>query len=269
MGFLDRFRQRKDDDSTVASPDPLPTGPAPSATAPQPTPTASVLVPAAEPTSRADQLEELEDSAREMVAPAFETRERIEESLVEQYVLDDDYDLTEDDVREVLRRVWQERLDEEATWADEGDYPRLEAAFAALDGTGIVARMNFACCQTCGHAEIDDERVDGSRGYVFFHQQDTERLAPGGTDLFLAFGGFDFAAGVDPSLVERARAGDEDAKQAAIVASEELVGAEVAGALRREGLIVEWDGTCAQRIRVTGLDWRKRLPVGPTAPGLG
>ena len=252
MGLLDRLRQGRDDSGRDGVPA-------------SSTPTDADLVrsvAATEPSTRAEQLEELEESAREMVAPAFEIRARIEEALVEQFVEDDDYDLTDDDIREVLGRVWQERLAEEVTWADEGDYTRLEAAFEALDGRGIVARMNFACCQTCGHAEIDDEKADGSRGYVFFHQQDAERLAPGGCDLFLAFGGFDLAAGLDPSLVEHAAAGDEQEKQSAITQAEELVGAQVAAALRGEGLTVEWDGTCSQRIQVTGLDWRKRLPVG-------
>lgn len=242
MGLLDRFRQKQDDTPPEVS-------------------GALGLEAADEPSTREEQLEWLEESARELTAPAFATRAEAEESLVEQYVLDDAYDLTEADVREVLQRVWQERLDEQGSWTDEGDYDRVLAAFAALETDGIVARMNFTCCQNCGHTEIGDEVTPDSRGYVFFHQQDAERLAPGDCDLYLAFGGFRYAAGVDASLVVRAEAGDEEAKQEATARSEELVGAEVTGAFRGRGLTVEWDGTCAQRIRVSGLDWRKRLPV--------
>ncbi|MEO9153174.1 MAG: hypothetical protein ABI243_12315 [Lapillicoccus sp.] len=260
MGFLDRFRQKKDDalpeDGSAPEP-PVGGGDVPSPSAESPLD----LAEADEPSTREDQLEWLEESAREVTAPAFDSRADAEESLVEQYVLDDAYDLTEDDVRTVLRRVWQERLDEQASWTDEGDYARVRAAFEALEAEGIVARMNFTCCQNCGHTEIGDERADDSRGYVFFHQQDAERLAPGESDLYLAFGGFRYAEGVDAALVQRAQAGDTEAKQEAIVRSEELVGAEVTAALRAQGLTVEWDGTCAQRIQVTGLDWRKRLPV--------
>lgn len=243
MGFLDRFRQKQDG-------------------TPRRMVGALDLEPVDEPSTREEQLEWLEESARELTAPAFVTRAEAHESLVEQYVHDEAYDLTESDVREVLQRVWQERLDEQASWTDEGDYDKVLTAFTALETDGIVARMNFTCCQNCGHTEIGDEATPDSRGYVFFHQQDAERLAPGDCDLYLAFGGFRYATGLDASLVERAEAGDEEAKQEATVRSEELVGAEVTGALRSRGLTVEWDGTCAQRIRVTGLDWRKRLPVG-------
>ncbi len=251
MGIFDRFRQHKDDHGTDSG-----------TSSPADAAVAGELLPAHEPSSRPEQLEELEESAREMVAPAFESCARIEESLVGLFVLDDDYDLTEDDVHQVLQRVWQGRLDEEVTWADEGDYGRLKAAFEALEGNGIVARMNFTCCSNCGLAEMEDERVHGSRGYVFFHEQDAERLTPGGSDLFLNFGGFDLGARVDASFVERAEAGEQEATEAAVVASQERIGAKVAAALRREGLTVEWDGTGVHRIQVTGLDWRKRLPAG-------
>lgn len=259
MALFGRFRDRSRDPGDVASPVP----PAPAVAPAPPLPAASPLppVPEADPTTREEQLEWLEESARELTAAAFVSRTDAEQSLVEQYVLDDECDLTEDDVRAVLQRVWQERLDEQDSWPDEGGYTRLRAAFAALDADGVVARMNFACCQTCGHAEIEDERSETSRGYVFFHQQDAERLAPGDSDLFLAFGSFGSAEELDASLVERARVGDEEARRQAMVASEERIGAEVSDALRRHGLTVDWDGTAAQRIQVTGLDWRKRLPV--------
>ena len=54
----------------------------------------------------------------------------------------------------------------------------LNRAFAALEEEGIIARQNFTCCGTCASAEIWDE-IDDSRewkGYVYFHQQDTESL---------------------------------------------------------------------------------------------
>jgi len=31
-------------------------------------------------------------------------------------------------------------------------------------------------------------------------------------------------------------------------------------ALTAQGLAVEWDGTASQRVHVTDLDWRKRVP---------
>lgn len=114
----------------------------------------------------------------------------------------------------------------------EGDHRRLAAAFEALDRNGIHARMDFSCCPTSPAAEMEDEKVDGSRGYVSFGP---------------------VAAG------DRQR---QEAAFAAVVATTERIGAEVAEALRREGLTVDGDGTGVRRIQVSGLDWRKRLPVG-------
>ncbi|MEO3938008.1 hypothetical protein V3N99_14795 [Dermatophilaceae bacterium Soc4.6] len=184
--------------------------------------------------ARVEQLEWLEESARDLVSPAFLGHDDVHEALLEQYVEDDELDLTEGDVGSVLERVWAERLQQEAGWTDEGDYTRVAAAFAALEADGIVARMGFTCCQTCGHAEIGDEAGPSSRGYVFFHEQDAERLGPGGSDLFLAYGGFE--------------------------APPEVVAGEVVAALTAQGLTVEWDGTTAARVMVTGVDWRKRVP---------
>ncbi|MDQ2756128.1 MAG: hypothetical protein M3Y71_06125 [Actinomycetota bacterium] len=229
MGFLDRLRRAGEagaapavgglaDETTAA-----PTGPAPG----------FVSAPADRP-SRDEQLEWLEESARELVAPALLGQDEVREALVGQYVEDDELDLTDADVGSVVELVWSERLRVEATWTDEGDYGRVRDAFAALETDGIVARMSFTCCQTCGHAEIDGERGVASRGYVFFDQQDAERLAPGGSDLFLAFGGYEVP--------------------------DEVVAGEVVAALTTQGLAVEWDGTAAQRVLVSAVDWRKRVP---------
>ncbi len=229
-------------DSAPAAPDSAPAPPAPAPAAPDSappdpapfslTPIGSTL-PADRPT-RDEQLEWLEESARELVAPAFLGRTEVHQLLCEQYAEDDELDLTDSDVESVLERVWGERLGAEATWDDEGDYARVRDAFAALEAEGVVARMSFTCCQTCGHAEIGDEKGAASRGYVFFHQQDAEGLAPGASEVFLAYGGFQVP--------------------------DEVVAREVVAALTSQGLAVEWDGTASQRVRVTGLDWRKRLP---------
>jgi hypothetical protein len=206
------------------------------------------------------QREWLAESVTERLDAAFATREEVEESLLEEYV--EDGPLSADEVRGALDRAWAERLETEAGWVDEGDYGRLAAAFAELDGRGIVARMNFTCCQTCGHAEIGDERsaAEDERGYVFFHAQDAERLAPGGSELYLAFGGFQFTD-LDEDLAERIRAGDEEARAEGIVLSEVAYAGEAVDVLRSHGLTVEWDGTAEQRIQVLDVDWRKRLPA--------
>ncbi|MEU4689978.1 hypothetical protein [Actinoplanes sp. NPDC023714] len=135
---------------------------------------------------------------------------------------------------DVVPRELAAHLEAQAGWPARTDSDRLTDAFRALDRAGIVAREDFACCQSCGSSEIGDEIGDGgpARGYVFYHGQDAERAAQGGT-LWLAYGTFD----------ERAGAAQ--------------VGEEVVAALRGEGLEVDWTGDAAQRIHVR-LRWAKR-----------
>lgn len=134
----------------------------------------------------------------------------------------------------VVTGLWQERLADQKSWPQVTDPDRLAEAFAELEAAGITARMNFACCGNCGHAEIGGEAVPGARGYVFFHSQATERAAQGdGLGLCL---GVLAGSGMDVS---------------------EVAG-EVALVLRRHGLNV--DDTRDGLLDITPVDWRKWLP---------
>lgn len=133
----------------------------------------------------------------------------------------------------------------ERDWPAVTDCDRLDAAFAALEAGGVVARQNFTCCQTCGHAGIQDEMADAARthdvhGYVFFHEQDTES-AVAGSDLYLAYGAKD---GAGHDLLQ--------------------VGHEVCNALRDAGLSPLWDGDADSRIRVP-LRWQRRAALADGA----
>ncbi len=166
-------------------------------------------------------------------------------------------------------RAWHDRTMEQQTWSGPGDHDRLGAAFAHLGRQGVVARMNFTCCQNCGTDEIDDERTPDPGGgqypwrewaYTFFHQQDAERLGDVPAVLFLSYSAFRASPRLDPALLQAARAGDEEARRRVRVATDSEVGTIVATALRDHGLTVEWDGDPDQRIRVVVTDWRKPLP---------
>jgi len=124
-------------------------------------------------------------------------------------------------------------LEAQAQWPDRTDSDRLSDAFRALDAAGIVAREDFACCQNCGVGDIGAEVPDGSSalGYVFYHEQDAQRAAAGGS-LWLAFGLLD-----QPSSAQ--------------------VGEQIVAALRAEGLHVDWDGSPDQRIHVP-IRWARR-----------
>ncbi len=61
-------------------------------------------------------------------------------------------------------------------------YERIWKRFADLCETNnIVARSDWTCCRTCGHAEIYDERKDLEKSinkkylaYVFYHEQEAD-----------------------------------------------------------------------------------------------
>lgn len=137
--------------------------------------------------------------------------------------------------RELVERLWLERVEEQRLWADVTDPDRLERAFAELDGRGITAREHFTCCRSCGMSEIYADGREDARGFVFFHLQGTESAAAG-HGLTLYYGGFDDSAETTAA-----------------------VGREVTAVLGGAGLTVEWDGSPDKAIELTGLDWRKRL----------
>jgi len=132
-----------------------------------------------------------------------------------------------------------EHLAEQATWPETTDCDRLDAAFAALEAAGIVARQHFTCCGACGATQILDEmdRVakDGRpvRGYTFFHIQDTEH-AVDGDGLFLSYGA-------------------PDGNRESAIA----IGHEVVAALREQGLEPNWNGRHSYRIGLP-IVWRRR-----------
>lgn len=142
--------------------------------------------------------------------------------------------LTDAQVQQVISEEVAALKAEEPTWPSPTDNDRVDAAFAALSDRGVLAEQDYWCCQTCGHAAAADEVSErGLRGYVFYHQQDTESAVDGG-GLFLAFG-----------------TGKPDAEADVAIASEAVA------ALREQGLTVSWDGTVRQRPYVE-ITWQRR-----------
>ncbi|MFT7835437.1 hypothetical protein Q5530_04705 [Saccharothrix sp. BKS2] len=187
----------------------------------------------------ADVLAEVEEHARDVVHGGFTSLADAVADVTDYF--DDEGRVPPAAARAVVERVWRERVAEQEGWPGTTDVDRLLSVFEDLEAGGVVARADFTCCQTCGHAEIGDEAAEGAHGYVFFHRQDTEGAVHGG-GVWLAFG----------SLVD---GGDP-------VAADTAVAREVVEALTAGGLPVEWDGSVRTRVRVGPLDWRKRLPVG-------
>ncbi|WP_435209825.1 DUF6891 domain-containing protein [Streptomyces sp. bgisy034] len=187
-------------------------------------------VPALAPTVRA----EVEDRVRALLRCGYDDRAALAKAAEEYLVDGDSRPVSEAQARELVDRLWLERLDEQAAWEGVTDPERLTAAFRALEASGITARENFTCCRGCGTAEIGAERQD-ARGFVFFHGQVVEHAAEG-HGLALYYGGFDGS--------EETTAG---------------IGQEVVAALDAAGLSTRWDGSPGTSISVTPLDWRRRL----------
>lgn len=187
--------------------------------------------------------ESLADHIRLQVKVGYDSRDEIIESS--EGIFEDE---VED--RQELRRLAVRLTDsalaahyvEQRTWVYETDCDKLDEAFAELDRNGIVARQNFTCCQTCGHTEIGYELGKAAvhrrvRGYVFFHQQDSEH-AVSEDNLYLAYGSVN---------------GDDE--EAVLIAREVVV------VLKKHGFTIEWNGVIQQRIRIRDIRWqRRRLP---------
>ncbi|WP_033214820.1 DUF6891 domain-containing protein [Kitasatospora phosalacinea] len=171
---------------------------------------------------------------RRLLVGGYTTLARAAEAARECLVRDGHRPVGAEQAKQLVDRMWLERVAEQRGWVGETDPERLSRAFAALEESGITARENFTCCRTCGNSEIGAEDP-GARGFVYFHSQCTDGVAGGG-DLWLLYGGFDGS--------ERTTA---------------AVGREVVAALAGAGLTAVWSGEPGDAIRVTGLDWRRRL----------
>jgi hypothetical protein len=189
--------------------------------------------------AQTDDIEWCKSQARYLVRSGFWSRDAVIQEM--QYTIEsdglEDTLSAEDIVDEEIKLL----ADDQRSWDRKTDFDRLEAAYAALNDTGIIPRHNFTCCGTCGGAEIgyeiEDAQERGSevQGYVFYHQQDTES-AIDGHGLYFNYGA------ADPN--------SSDADHVAI-------GQKLADALSAAGLKVDWNGQLNQRVGVS-LDWKRK-----------
>ncbi len=130
------------------------------------------------------------------------------------------------------------------SWPAVTDCDRLDEAFLALSGRGIITLHNAGNTQSDGYEDFREALQDSPEpnavlGYCFYHIQDLEG-AVRGRGLYLAFG---------PSESQ-----EEASRGAAIgcIVREELVAA---------GLPVEWDGTFGSRILIPHFVWQRRIEM--------
>jgi hypothetical protein len=177
----------------------------------------------------------LDERVRLAIAAGYDNRGQLSELAEDYLVTKDARPVSAAQARELVDRLWVERVAEQSGWDGETDPERVTRAFLALEAAGITARENFTCCRSCGQAEIGAAGEPGARGFVYFHSQCTDSAAAG-HGLTLLYGGFD---------------GSSETTAA--------VGREVVAALTEVGLPTDWDGDPGTGIEVTPLDWRKRL----------
>jgi len=185
-------------------------------------------------------LDDLRDFIRVQVAAGFAPLDEMVDEAVDVFA---DTTLPQASLRAaatvIAEKAIAEHVTQQKSWTAPTDCDRLDAAFAALDAAGIVARQHFSCCGSCGATEIHDEMdkvaKDGTtvRGYTFFHVQDTEQAVEG-ESLFLSYG-----------------APDRDRDAALAIAQ------EVVAALKEQGLHPAWNGRHANRIGLPMI-WRRR-----------
>ncbi|CRK49652.1 conserved hypothetical protein [Rhodococcus sp. RD6.2] len=163
----------------------------------------------------------------------------------------DEYDLTDDQLAAAFDALRTARLRQQA---EIGAYAsRTIAAFDELNAHGVVARADFSCCGTCASGEIWGERDDSRhwKGYVYFHQQDTERLVVDG-ETYIGYGAFppeDFDEDAYDTLSETAK---EDLYRTDVTRLLEDVMFPV---FRRHGIEPEWNRDLGTRVLLTNADW--------------
>jgi hypothetical protein len=181
----------------------------------------------------------LRDHIKRDVASGFYDEDMILVRAVDSFEDEFDRAFLNGEAQRMLREEIAAHARDQQGWPARTDCDRLDDAFAALEANGVIARQNFTCCGTCGSTEIWDEidavgKAGGpTRGYAFFHMQDTERAAEG-DGLYLNYGAC------------------EDGEEAALAVANDIV-----TQLEAHGLRTEWNGSWNQRIGVS-LDWKRR-----------
>ncbi len=115
-----------------------------------------------------------------------------------------------------------------------GLFDKVGDAFRALRRQGLAAYHpddlgDSSCCGGCGHSFAQCELEDNpdQKGYVFYHDQDRESGQESG-DMYIRFS-------------SRSEGSEADSV---------AVGNLVAEALRKQGLVVDWDGDPSRAIKV-------------------
>ena len=173
------------------------------------------------------------------------SEERLDPSFPKEWGLD------EEDEAELLWPIWP------LLFMGESDTEQYVEIITdnVLEEEGVIARQNFTCCGTCASAEIWDE-IDDSRewkGYIYFHQQDTESLAESG-GTYVGFGSFLAYPKDENEWKALNEAQKEEIRTLHETLSVELMKDTVIPVLEKHGLSVKWKGNFDTRPFIGGVE---------------
>ena len=176
----------------------------------------------------------------------------LEEDLVDYF--SEDWDEVDDDsLSVVVSSLVECRRSQLLGLKEAGLLPvdRLGLVFDELKGLGVLGLANFSCCGTCGSGEAYDliYEDDSLHGYVYFHQQDTERLVESGSTYL----GYGVKWSSICSEAEYDAMSGEDRNRVYVQACREL-GELVRPVFEKHGVGFEWDGDVSVRMLITGVD---------------
>lgn len=169
----------------------------------------------------------------------------------------DEAGVSEEQARRWFESVIALRRAQQASWG-EAPKARINAAFEELASIGVVARQDFSCCGTCASGEIWDERDDSRtwRGYVYYHQQDTDSLIESGT-TYVGYGVF-----LDSMYTQKEwEAFPPDEQQSRHERHVRELMAEVQRVLEGHQIEVDWDGDLSRRILLGNVDFFAPMPA--------
>jgi len=194
--------------------------------------------------------EETEAAAREKAWSKVIAGEDDPQAFVE-WVVDDEL-LSEEVAERVYEFVITARREQLASWKTTPRVP-LTDAFDELNALGIVARQNFSCCGNCASGEIHDERPEGrvTRGYVYFHMQDTEALLES-NETYIGYGAF-----IDAFISKDDwNALDEESRKVMYARTvTELMVETVLPVFKKHGIEAVWDQNLGKRILLRGVEF--------------
>lgn len=105
--------------------------------------------------------------------------------------VEEEYELSEENAELIVESLLECRRKQTAELKASGklDTIRLNAAFEELEEKNVLALQNFTCCGTCGAAEAYEmmHEEDNWIAYIYFHEQDTERLIED-NETYLGYG---------------------------------------------------------------------------------